>query len=117
MGFQGGITAPTGWLVLLCGFFAKFGAAQTSQVVAQLVRTHREQVELGLRLGRNAMAIWQDLVSDHGFAGGYLMRDINPHLAFSVRFLTSPKEHPLYARPWKQWRLARGKEERQGVDK
>lgn len=32
---------------------------------------YREQVELGLRLGRNAMAIWQDLVSDHGFAGGY----------------------------------------------
>src|SRR3984957_19344838 len=32
---------------------------------------YREQVELGLRLGRNAMAIWQELVSDHGFAGGY----------------------------------------------
>jgi len=32
---------------------------------------YREQVDLGLRLGRNAMAIWQDLVSDHGFAGGY----------------------------------------------
>ena len=32
---------------------------------------YREQVELALRLGRNAMAIWQDLVSDHGFAGGY----------------------------------------------
>src|SRR5215469_289486 len=32
---------------------------------------YREQVEVGLRHGRNAMAIWQDLVSDHGFAGGY----------------------------------------------
>jgi transposase len=32
---------------------------------------YREQVELGLRLGRNAMAIWQGLVSEHGFAGGY----------------------------------------------
>jgi transposase len=32
---------------------------------------YREQVEVGLRRGRNAMAIWQDLVSDHGFAGGY----------------------------------------------
>src|SRR5208283_2917681 len=40
----------------------------------------------------------------------HLMRDINPHLAFSVSFLTSPKNHPLYARPWKQWRLARGEE-------
>jgi len=35
---------------------------------------YREQVELGLRLGRNAMAIWQDLVSDHGFAGGHVPR-------------------------------------------
>lgn len=30
-----------------------------------------ELIEQGLRRGRNAMAIWQDLVSDHGFAGGY----------------------------------------------
>jgi hypothetical protein len=28
-------------------------------------------VELGLRRGRNAVAIWQDLISDHGFAGSY----------------------------------------------
>src|SRR5260370_13004158 len=47
----------------------------------------------------------------------HLMRDINPHLAFSVSFLTSPKKHPLYARPWKQRRLARGEEERKGVKK
>ena len=45
----------------------------------------------------------------------HLMRDINPHLAFSVGFLTSPKKHPLYARPWKQWRLAGGEEERKDV--
>src|SRR6266446_10787130 len=45
----------------------------------------------------------------------HLMRDINPHLAFSVSFLTSPKKHPLYARPWKQWRLAGGEEEGKGV--
>jgi transposase len=31
----------------------------------------RETIELGLRRGRNAMAIWQDLVSDHGFSGAY----------------------------------------------
>ena len=43
------------------------------------------------------------------------MRDINPHLAFSVSFLTSPKSHPLYARPWKQWRLAGGEGEGKGV--
>jgi hypothetical protein len=28
-------------------------------------------IELGLSRGRNAMAIWQDLVDSHGFAAGY----------------------------------------------
>jgi transposase len=32
---------------------------------------HREAIELGLSRGRNAMAIWQDMVSQHGFSGGY----------------------------------------------
>ena len=32
---------------------------------------YREVVELGLSRGRNAMAIWQDLVDDHGFTGRY----------------------------------------------
>jgi transposase len=32
---------------------------------------YRELIELGLTRGRNAMAIWQDLVDAHGFAGGY----------------------------------------------
>ena len=32
---------------------------------------YRELIEQGLSRGRNAMAIWQDLVSDHGFPGGY----------------------------------------------
>jgi transposase len=31
----------------------------------------RETIELGLGRGRNAMAIWQDLVTDHGFSGAY----------------------------------------------
>jgi transposase len=30
-----------------------------------------EVIELGLSRGRNAMAIWQDLVDGHGFAAGY----------------------------------------------
>ena len=41
---------------------------------------YREIIELGLSRDRNAMAIWQDLVSDHGFQGGYQ----------SVRFLDGP---------------------------
>jgi len=32
---------------------------------------YRELIELGLARGRNARAIWQDLVDAHGFAGGY----------------------------------------------
>ena len=32
---------------------------------------YREVIELGLSRGRNAMAIWQDLVSDSGFNSGY----------------------------------------------
>src|SRR5260370_297940 len=32
---------------------------------------YRELIEQGLARSRNAMAIWQDMVSDHGFAGGY----------------------------------------------
>ncbi len=32
---------------------------------------YREVIELGLSRGRNAMAIWQDLVDDHGFTGRY----------------------------------------------
>jgi transposase len=31
----------------------------------------REAIELGLSRGRNAMAIWQDLVAESGFSGGY----------------------------------------------
>src|SRR5271154_1695788 len=32
---------------------------------------YREAIDLGLSRGRNARAIWQDLVSEHGFAGDY----------------------------------------------
>jgi len=31
----------------------------------------RDTIELALSRGRNAMAIWQDLVTDHGFTGAY----------------------------------------------
>src|SRR5436309_4283555 len=38
---------------------------------ASACEPYREMVELGLSRDRNAMAIWQDLVSDYGFQGGY----------------------------------------------
>jgi transposase len=33
--------------------------------------TFRETIELGLSRGRNAKAIWQDMVTNHGFSGAY----------------------------------------------
>jgi transposase len=38
---------------------------------ASACEPYRELIEQGLAHGRNAIALWQDLVSDHGFAGGY----------------------------------------------
>ena len=38
---------------------------------ASTCEPYRETIELWLDRGRNAMAIWQDLVDQHGFSGGY----------------------------------------------
>ena len=38
---------------------------------ASACEAYREEIEQALGLGRNAMAIWQDLVDDHGFTAGY----------------------------------------------
>ena len=38
---------------------------------ASACEPHREAIELWLSRGRNAKAIWQDLVDIHGFGGGY----------------------------------------------
>ncbi len=38
---------------------------------ASACEPHREVIEAELTKGRNAMAIWQDLVDGHGFAGRY----------------------------------------------
>jgi transposase len=38
---------------------------------ASACTAYREAIELGLSRGRNAMAIWQDLVSEYGFASSY----------------------------------------------
>jgi transposase len=46
---------------------------ENSKVVgsASTCEPYREIIELSLSRDRNAMAIWQDLVSDYGFRGGY----------------------------------------------
>ena len=47
-------------------------AAKNHSSTASACEPFREAIELGLSHGRNAMAIWQDLVADHGFHAGYL---------------------------------------------
>ena len=46
-------------------------AAPPPSASASACAVHRDAIELGLSRGRNAMAIWQDLVDTRGFAGGY----------------------------------------------
>jgi len=41
------------------------------RVSSSACAVHRDAIELGLARGRNAMAIWQDLVDTCGFTGGY----------------------------------------------
>jgi len=48
------------------------GAGPPKQTAtASASEPYRELIEQGLTKGRNAKAIWQDLVDDHGFVGGY----------------------------------------------
>ena len=46
-------------------------AGSSSPPSSSSCEPYRETIEQELERGRNAMAIWQDLVSDHGFAGSY----------------------------------------------
>src|ERR1700751_2567982 len=47
-------------------------AAKNHSPAASACEPFREIIALGLSRGRDAMAIWQDLVADHGFQAGYL---------------------------------------------
>jgi transposase len=58
------------------GVTTDFGVASAEQTAASptsasACAVHRDDIELGLSRGRNAMAIWQDLVDTRGFTGGY----------------------------------------------
>jgi transposase len=43
----------------------------STKLSASICECYRETIELAVNRGRNAMAIWQDLVDQHGFSGGY----------------------------------------------
>ena len=45
--------------------------AGANPVVRSACESHRKWIEAQIRLGRNAMAIYQDLVDQHGFTGRY----------------------------------------------
>jgi transposase len=53
---------------------------------------YRELIELGLSRGRNAMAIWQDLVDDHGFPAGYA--SVRRYVA-KLRGMQTPEERAV----------------------
>jgi hypothetical protein len=59
------------------GVTTDFGVATTTEAAprpsasASVCAVHRDAIELGLSRGRNAMAIWRDLVDTRGFASGY----------------------------------------------
>jgi len=59
---------------------------------ASACEPYRELIELALGRGRNAMAIWQDLVDDHGFAARYasVRRFVN-----QLRGRQAPDAHPV----------------------
>jgi transposase len=50
---------------------AELAAVASRSPRASACEPYREAIELGLSRGRNAMAIWQDLVADCGFASSY----------------------------------------------
>ena len=53
---------------------------------------YRELIELGLARGRNAMAIWQDLVSQSGFASSY--QSVKRFIR-RLRGAQAPEAHPV----------------------
>ena len=67
-------------------FSEKQGAGSApSPPSASVCEAYRELIQQSVALGRNGKAIWQDLVSDHGFTGGYqavkrFVRKLQPRL-------------------------------------
>jgi transposase len=59
---------------------------------ASACEPYRELIEPALARGRNAMAIWQDLVDDHGFPGRYA--SVRRYVA-KLRGQRTPDAHPV----------------------
>ncbi len=59
---------------------------------ASACEPYREWIERAVAQGRNAMAIWQDLVDDHGFASGYASVQ---RFVKKLRETRRPEAHPV----------------------
>jgi transposase len=64
----------------------------TRSPAASACEPYRELIELGLARGRNAMAIWQDLVSEAGFTSGY--QSVRRFVG-KLRGVQIPQAHPV----------------------
>ena len=88
--------------------------AGRSPVARSACKPHREWIEAQIRLGRNAKAIYQDLVDQHGFASRYnsvkrlLLASRSGRLASgdsqAANSLASRRELPWLRRPESGWR-------------
>jgi transposase len=67
-------------------------APPTHSPSASACEPYRELIELGLSRGRNAMAIWQDLVSEAGFTSGY--QSVRRFVG-KLRGAAVPEAHPI----------------------
>jgi len=57
---------------------------------------YREWIEQGLRQGRNAMSLWQELVTDHGFEARYASVQ---RFVRRLRQSSAPEAHPIIQTP------------------
>lgn len=63
---------------------------------ASACEPYREFIEAALTVGRNAMAIWQDLVDDHGFGAKYA--SVKRYVA-KLKGAATPEAHPSIFTP------------------
>jgi transposase len=68
------------------------GPAHSRAPTASACEPYRELIEPALARGRNAMAIWQDLVDDHGFPGRYASVR---RFVVKLRGQRTPDAHPV----------------------
>jgi transposase len=71
LSFKGKTAKPANEVTTGFGVESSGFATQKHASTPSACEPFREAIELGLSRGRNAMAIWQDLVADCGFGGSY----------------------------------------------